>query len=321
MEEPVTNLVTMKSVIDEEHDTIQANMTWQNYDLNETVVPLVQLLKDHAVQTLIRTYGKVMVDKDEIFDLFIQDVFTYFPLLMQELAITRLIDGYSVDTYDQDSTTFTRSEKLNTQMTGNVKTDNTANLNEGIDGNSTQKDTGTVKDNTTASGTQSGETKIVNGTNVTTSNTHNVQMTKNLPEQALDSTGHFPIGEDGAPDLGNAYVQGAAEQYSVGTPILTDETSTQNTSSENSGTNDTTRTNNLTSTNTSNSNRNTTSTGSDKTDSTQTNIGDNVITERTDIKATNKQYSYEITNFLTAASTVVAFSNFEDRFYWLRGLI
>lgn len=316
------DLITVRDLIIAEYQSFLQVMNWNNYDLNETIIPVVDLLRNHAMEVLFRTYGNVLVNKDEVLELFLNDVFVYFPLLMQELAITRLIDGYAVGTHDQDSTTFTRNENLLTESDSiaNVKSDGTGSEN--MDQNSTRKDTGTVSDVNTSTNNQNTETKITNDSEVQTSNNHSVSFAREMPEQSIDSTTtKFPIGEDGIPDMSTGTVQNASENFGSATPMITHETSTQNNigSNDTNGTN--TRTDNLQSTDTGKSTRSTVTGSVDKSDSKVKNTGNNVITEQTDIRATNKQYSYEITNFLSAASTVVAFSNWENKFSWLRGLV
>src|SRR5690606_8356203 len=94
--------VPFKELIEENKNLLKAYMIWENYDLNDKVLPVVEDLKEHALFVLQQNYGRYQVSPD-IVDELIADVFVYFPPLMQQLAISRLMDAYSVPEEDTET--------------------------------------------------------------------------------------------------------------------------------------------------------------------------------------------------------------------------
>lgn len=300
---------------------IKAAMRWENYDLNQTIIPIVDKLRDDAFQTLIRDFGRYVVE-DEVYPELLNDIFIYFPVLAQELSITRLIDAYAVNTHDTDTESIRRTESLNTEQDQNsILTTGTSVMETGVV-DSTVKNTGTTKDSGKQNTTQSSETNIINTSDIDLTTNHSMSMQHNLPEQALDgTTGKFPIGDDNIPSLGTSYIQNANESYASNSPAGTDETSDQTSTGESEVLNENTMTNDLTTTDKGTNTSTRTNSGSDMSDSVTLTKGNNVYTEDRELNATNKQYAYEVTAFLNSAASVIAFRNWTNRFSWVIGFV
>lgn len=312
--------VLFKDLILDNTADIKSYMRWDNYDLNDTVIPVVETLKDHALIVLMNSYGKFHVEQDIIEEIF-ADVFIYFPILMQQLAITRLIDAYGVVKDDVESQTTERTENLNTNVEQNSKmTAGTTQTDSNIL-DTQQKTTGTIGVAGTASNTQNSTTNIENSSDVESTGTRNVNISHNMPEQALSDTGKFPTDPQGTPILTSSYIQQAQEGFTSSNPINTTELSKQTILNTNNGSNDTTTTNDITVSDTGKTTRTTTNSGSDNTEAKTATTGTNTFTETITSNITNKQYAYEIKAFLETADSLIAFKKWEDQFSWVVGII
>lgn len=318
--EPDTRIL-FKDLVSANLIAIKSNMRWDNYSLNETTIPVVDLLKDHAISVLTKSYGMFHVEQD-ILDPLTADVFMYFPVLMQQLGITRLMDAYSVVKEDLNVDELVRTEVLegevdeNSQLTlGSTNTD--TNIL-----NTQQKTTGTVVVDNEQTNILDGTTIINNTSGVESTGNRNVNLTHNMPEQAINGiTGQFPVDDEGTPILTTSYAQTASENFSTSNPIATTETSNQDTDNTNTLTSDSTTTNDLTVADTGTTTRTVVGSGSDATDTLTTTNNTNTINEKHTSTATNKQYAYEIQAFLDSTDSIVAFSKWEDRFSWIPGII
>jgi hypothetical protein len=315
------NTILFKDMILENIDDIKTYMKWENYTLNNVVIPVTEMVKDHALIVLMNSYGLFHVEQD-IFDSFCADVFIYFPILLQQLAITRLIDAYGVVTDDTDIVTTVRTETLDSN------TEQTSELTQGTtqtDANvlATQhKTTGTIKDVGTASNTQTTLSDITNTSGVESSGSRNVNLSHNMPEQSINGiTGLFPADSQGTPKLTTSYVQTATEAFNTSNPINTSESSHQTGTNGNTGNNSNTTTNDITVADTGTTTRTSTNSGSDSTEAKTATKGNNTISETVTSQLTNKQYAYEIKAFLETADGLIAFSRWEDRFTWVIGII
>lgn len=295
-------------------------MRWENYTINETTIPVIDLLKDDAIQALKRAYGKYHVEPD-IYDDFLNDVFTYFPILMQQLAISRLLDAYAVNTHDLDTETTTRTEKVN-ESTNQLSTLTAGtSVTEANSQDNTQKTTGTVKDDSTQTGTQDSMIDITNTSNTELTGSHNVALNYAMPEQSIDGvTKEFEYNLDGTPFLGTSNVQGATENFGSNSPINSGESSNQQTTVNTETTTGNIQTNDVTVTDEMTGNRTLTNSGSDNSNSNTQVTADNVTTESRELQATNKQYAYEVAAFLDVAGKTVAFEIWTNRFSWVVGI-
>src|SRR5690606_39821324 len=77
---------------------------------------------------LEQNYGRYRVSP-EIVDELIADVFVYFPPLMQQLAISRLMDAYSVPEEDTETETMTRAEETTGEIQQNSEDRKSTRLN------------------------------------------------------------------------------------------------------------------------------------------------------------------------------------------------
>lgn len=295
-------------------------MRWENYTINETTIPVIELLKDDALNALKRAYGKYYVEPD-IYDDLLNDVFTYFPILMQQLAISRLLDAYAVNTHDLDTETTTRTEKVNESTNQNSTLTAGTSVIEANSQDNTQKTTGTVKDESTQTGSQDSVIDITNSSNTELTGSHTVSMTHNMPEQSIDgTTKEFVIGDDGTPELKTSTIQNASETYGSNSPINSGESSNQQSSVDTTTTTDNTTTNDVTVTDEMTGNRTLTNSGSDNSNSNTQVTADNITTESRELQATNKQYAYEVAAFLDVAGKTVAFEIWTNRFSWVVGI-
>lgn len=313
--------ILFKKFVLENIEDIKTYMRWDNYQLNETEIPVVEMVKDHALIVLMNSYGLFHVEQD-IYDAFCADIFIYFPILLQQLAITRLIDAYGVVANDVETVETVRTETQNSSVAQNSEMVAGTSQTNNNTLNTQQKTTGTVAVEGSASGTQNSTTSIINSSGVESTGTRSVNLAHELPEQAISgSTGEFPIDTQGTPVLTNSYVQTAQEGFTTSNPINTSESSDQSIQNTNSGTNDSTTTNDVTIADTGTTTQITTNSGSDtsesKTDANTTNTYNEKITSH----VTNKQYSYEIKAFLETADSLVAFARWEDKFSWVVGII
>lgn len=300
---------------------IKTIMTWQNYDLNDNVLPVIDLLKTHALSVLQLSYGRYMFD-DERLDEFCADVFTGFPILMQQLSISRVLDGMAIVPTDTSSEITSRSEGLTSDVTQESElTAGTTQTSTDVL-NTQQATTGTIgvtNDNTRL---QEGTTDINNTSTVAKTGGKTVNLSHQMPEQAIDGmTGDFPVDDQGTPNLAAAYVQTAAENFNTSNPISTTETSNQEVNSSITDSGETVTTNNVTVADTGTNTQTRVNSGSDTTNS-LTNTSQNVtIDEERTRTETNKQFAYEFKAFLESVESVNAFRNWELSFAWVCGII
>lgn len=304
------------------NDTIlKANMAWQNYDLNDTVLPVVDLVKDHALMVLSKSYGLFHVEQD-ILDPLTVDVFIYFPILLQQLAITRLIDAYGVVKDDVETQETVRTEKNKNTINQDSELKSGTTVSDSATTDMEQKNTGTVRQDNDTTNNQITSTDIQNNSNVSGTGGRNVNLNHSMPDQAIDSTtGKFPVDSQGSPVLTDLFVQNATQSFNTANPLSTTETSTQSTNNNVTGTNDNLTTNDLTSKDTGTTTRNVVNGGSDVSESVTVSDADNTLNEKITSTVTNKQYAYEIKAFLETADSLIAFRKWEDRFSWVVGII
>lgn len=313
--------IPFRELVQENRTLIKSQMIWTNYDLNETVLPVVEDLKEHALQVLEWNYGRYQVEPD-ILDDVLADVFTYFPPLMQELAISRLFDAYTVAAEDEESETITRTEEMNQEVQQNSQLTLGTKSEETTEEDTEQKTTGTVSVEGTTDNTQTSTTNIENTSGVEMTGNRSVNITHNLPEQALPGgTGYFPTDPEGTPILTGAYVQTATENFNTHNPIDSTETSHQMVVANAETTNDQVTTNDVTVANTGTRSRTVENSGSDSSQSLTNTDALNTITETRERKLTNKQYAYELRAFLDSVTAVNAFQRWADKFSWVVGIL
>ena len=319
--EPEVQTIPFRELIQENKELLKSYMKWENYELNEKVLPVVEDLKEHALMVLEKSYGRYQVEPD-IVDELIVDVFTYFPPLMQELAISRLFDAFTVAQEDEESETFTRTEEKNQEMLQNSQLTLGTKAEETQTEDTEQKTTGTVSVEGTTENTQTSTTSIENNSGVSMTGNRSVNLTHNLPEQALpDGTGYFPTDPEGTPILTASYIQTATENFNTHNPIDSTETSEQTQAGSGTTTTDQTTTNDVTVANTGTSTRTVQNSGSDQSQSLTSTDEQNTITETRSRTMTNKQYAYELRAFLDSVTAVNAFQRWEDKFSWVVGIL
>lgn len=313
--------VLFRELVEDNRTTIKEFMKWENYELNEKELPVVDDLKEHALMVLEMNYGRYEVE-DDILDELCADVFTYFPPLMQQLAISRLMDAYSVPEEDTTTDTLTREvvsnaeTQQNSQLTLGTKTEETT------EDNTQQKTTGTVSVANDSETTQSSNTTIENTSGVAMTGSRSVNLNHNMPEQAIPGgTGYFPTDPEGTPILDASYVQNASENFNTHNPIDSEETSEQSSMGTTITESDTVTTNDVTVANTGTVGRSVENSGTDNSESTSNTEETETVTETRTQTATNKQYAYEIKAFLESVEAVNAFDNWTNRFSWVVGII
>ena len=84
--------IPFKDLIENNKTELMSYMEWNNYTMNDVTIPLVEELKEHALMVLSKSYGMFHVEPD-ILEPLEADIFVYFPILMQQLAISRLMDA------------------------------------------------------------------------------------------------------------------------------------------------------------------------------------------------------------------------------------
>ena len=310
-----------KTLVDENINDIREMMIWQNYELNETTLPVLPLVQDHAIMVLKKSYGRSIVD-DEILDELLVDVFTHFPVLLQQLSITRLIDAYGVGKSDIDVVKTVRNENLLTELDGNSV--NTQNLlrtdNENIEKETTTTGTVSTVDNST--NTQTSGTTIMNISNMEETGARSVNLSHSMPEQAISGvTGNFAIDTQGTPILSPIYTQEANESFSTTKPLQSSESSTQSINNTSDLESDSVTTNNITVGDSGRSTNTSSNTGTESNEASSKQSGKNEITETITSTLTNKQYAYEIKAFLETADSINAFKKWELNFSWIEGII
>lgn len=313
--------ILFKDLILDYSTEIKTYMVWENYELNDVTIPVVEMLKDHALIVLMNSYGSFHVEQN-IIDALCADVFIYFPILMQQLAISRLMDAYGVVKDDVNTEELTRTERTNTEIDQNSQLTVGTTISENNILDTEQKTTGTVRVETDMSNTQNSQTTIENTSGVESTGSRSVNLNYNMPEQSLNgSTGNFPKDQQGTPILDSSYAQSANENFNTSNPINTSETSEQNISNTTTGNNDATTTNDVTVSDSGTTTRTVNNSGSDNSKLNSSTDGTTDIVEKRTITATNKQYAYEIKAFLESTDTLVAFSRWEDKFSWVVGIV
>jgi len=250
------------------------------------------------------------------------DIFIYFPILLQHLAITRLIDAFGVVKDDINTQETVRQEKVNTKIDQSGKTTLGTSTMNTDEINTQQKTTGTVKVADSNKTDSLSSTSITNISGIESTGNRSVNITHTLPEQSINQgTGFFPIDEQGTPILSSSFVQNANESFNTNNPIDTLESSEQSMTNKGNSTGDSTSTSDLTVANTGTNIAKLSHSGSDSTEGLTKTDGLNDITEKITSTETNKQYAYEIKAFLETSDTLIAFSKWEDRFSWVVGII
>lgn len=317
----MTETVPFRELIQENKTLLKSYMNWENYELNDKVLPVVEDLKEHALFVLEQNYGRYQVSP-EIVDELIADVFVYFPPLMQQLAISRLMDAYSVPEEDTETETMTRAEETTGEVQQNSELTLGTQAQESEEQNTQQATTGTVSVAGSTENTQSSNTTIENTSGVAMTGNRSVNLTHNMPEQALvGGTGNFPTDPEGTPILSSAYTQTATENFNTHNPIDSEETSEQTSSGTSMSETNQTTTNDVTVANTGTNTRTVQNSGSDTSQSNTSNEETKEITETRSRTMTNKQYAYEIKAFLESVEVVNAFENWANRFSWVVGII
>lgn len=321
-------------------------MIWDEFDIVETPLPPFALdrIQEKAIKLLTRNYGYFNVGVELVdntgdypkfyFPEFEADLMTYFSELVQTLSITLKMLGINVPEVDIITETYDRTEDITSNQTSDninlVETDiiNNNTTNQTSSSDTTQSNTGTVANTGTSINDIEYEREIVNASQVDETGNRNVNLSHQMPEQAINGAGNFSEDSQGTPNLGASYVQSASENFATMNPMSTSETSTQR-----DITNKQTTTNNLTQTNnllndslTTNVLENTEGTiGKSTTTEDLKNVvegtGQNVIHEVKSIEKTNPQYAAEISKFLDNVQSINAFQSFVDKFSWLCGVI
>lgn len=313
-------MVRFHELLTDNEAELRSEMRWENYTINETVIPVIDLLKTDALNALRRAYGKYYVYPD-IYDDVLNDVFTYFPILMQQLAISRLLDAYVVNQNDLEKETTTRTEKRDQVGNENSSLTKGTSTSEISSQNNEQKNTGTVKDSSTQDSESDSTNQIDNTSGIEQTGSRSVQLAHAMPEQSIDgTTGNLPEDEQGTPILKTSYVQSANESFATTNPIQNSESSQQHTTGTGKVTSEATQTNDLTQTDTMTGNRTVTDSGTDQTASTTENTENATITETRELSSANKQYAQEVSGFLEVAGKTVAFENFVNSFSWVVGI-
>lgn len=309
-----------KDLLVENDAMLKSNMTWQNYNLNNVTIPVENLVKEHALMVLSKSYGMFHVEQD-ILDPLTADIFIYFPILLQQLAITRLIDAFGVVKDDIDTQETVRTEILNGETSQTSEQNVESNSGNTRTTNMEQKNTGTVVIDNSATNAQTTETDIVNTSNVAQTGGRGVNFSHSMPEQGITGTNSFPSDDEGTPILSAVFVQSAAQNFQTANPVDTSENSTQNTTNNVTTSEDSTTTNDLTSKDTGTVADSGTATGTDVSESTTNTDTTNTINEMITNTTTNKQYAYEIKAFLETADSLIAFKKWENNFGWVIGII
>lgn len=313
--------ILFRELIQNNISELKSYMKWENYELNEKDLPVVEDLKDHALMVLSNSYGNYDVDEDILSEL-CADIFIYFPTLMQQLAISRLMDAYSVPEDDTISETIMRTEnemsetQQNSQLTLGTSQTETNELD------TQQKTTGTVSVEGSTENTQTSNLQIENSSGVEMTGNHTVNLQHNMPEQAISGiTGSFPTDPEGTPILSTSTVQNATETFNTSNPIDTLETSEQSSVQSSNTESESVTTNDVTVADTGTTTRTSTNSGSDESQSTTSSDTMNNIEETRTRTETNKQYAYEIKAFLESVDSINAFERWVDKFSWVVGII
>lgn len=313
-------------------EVLKAEMFWNNYGLNDVLLPVTDELKSHSLDLLTRNYGAFEVG--EILEEIKADIFVNFPLLMQSLSISASMTYESVSRYDTEKETRILSEigrdKNNSVETQNSQRDTkgTNVTQENNSSNSEAKNTGTVSTNETSQRSESNVVDATNASSTPMTGSKNVAITHAMPEQDISgTTGNFTRDSQGTPILNNSTVQNASENYSTVNQFQSTSDLDQKTEIENTIINDNLRTDNttqITSNNVDVQSLNN-ATGNENLAGINTVEGTNETehqtTERIERKLANKQYPFEVSKFLESINTVKSFSKWVDSFAWLCGVL
>lgn len=314
-------MILFKDLLTNNETELKSFMEWENYDMNDVTIPLVEKLKDHSLMVLSKSYGMFHVEQS-ILDELCADIFIYFPILMQQLAISRLMDAYGVVPDDINTETLTRTETLasETEQNSELRLGNQSEDSTVL--NTQQTTTGTVGVDSTVETNRLSNTSIENTSGIDSTGGRSVSLDHSMPEQAINGgTGNFPIDDQGTPILSTSYVQGASENFNTSNPINTTETSESVTNNSDNTNSESMTTNDVTVANTGTNVRTLTNTGKDESDSLTSTDSVNSIEETRTRSETNKQYAYEIKAFLESTDTLNAFKRWENNFSWVVGII
>ena len=155
----MTETVPFRELIDENKILLKPSMIWENYDLNDKVLPVVDDLKEHALFVLQQSMvaiGLLILWMNSLL------TFVYFPPLMQQLAISRLMDAYSVPEEDTETETMTRAETASGEVQQNSELMLGTQLQETEEQDTQQTTTGTVSVDGSTESTQTSNTTIEN---------------------------------------------------------------------------------------------------------------------------------------------------------------
>lgn len=324
-----------KDVIDKYLSDLKNEMSWNNYNLNDTELEVQEILKDHALLTLKRAYGSSYFDdiEDDIENLK-NEIFINFPSLLQQLSVSRVINGRAVVPVDTLSEIITRREDFNKNVSGlgtlTVGTTTEQNTTSSATGSNTGivEDTGTTTDVQGSSLSNTSISEIENSSNAEITGGRTTSVSYALPHQALQGiTQGFPVDEEGNPILSDATVDNANAVFNTSNPMTTTDESSQTTTNSSESSLNNTTTNNLKTDSLNTSNESATgsmtlsNSGQDISDTTQDETGYNEVREQIDREATNAQYSYEINAFLQSSMTYNAYKTWVKEFSWIRGII
>lgn len=301
---------------------IKTYMSWNNYTLNDVTIPVIEILKDHALIVLTNSYGLFKVEEVDTLEPFFADIFIHFPILLQQLAISRLMDALGVVKNDTNTETLIRTEILDSDVDQTSKlTLGTTNTDNNVL-NTQHITTGTILNANDSTNTQNSTTAIDNTSGVLATGNKSVNLSHNMPEQSINAvTGNLTADLQGTPILTTAYIQAASENFNTSNPVNTTESSDQIVNNTSIVSNDTLTTNNVNVADTGTTTQTTVNSGFDNSDSlTATDTTNNINETRTTIQ-TNKQYAYEIKAFLESTDTLNAFKRWEDNFSWVVGIV
>lgn len=321
-------------------------MIWDDFDLVENPLPTfaIKRIQDKCISLLCRNYGHfnvwVMLEDNSgdyprfHFPEFEGDLMTFFPELIQTLSITLKMLGMNVPEIDITTEKFDRVEDISSNQSSTQDATSSSDMvnknisNQDTTTDSTQTTSGTVKDSGTSETDIKFERDIINTSEIDETGNRNVNLSHQMPEQAISGTGNFPVDNQGTPQLSTSYIQGAGESFSTINPMISTETSHQKDME-----NKTTTTNDLTQasnglTDTFNKSKvlgESETTGSASTIDNIQNVvegtGKNTISEIRTTEKTNPQYAQEISKFLDNVQTINAFNEFINKFHWLCGIL
>ncbi len=324
-----------KDFMTENSDELKAEMIWDNYGLNDVVLPVSDDLKEHALKLLTLNYGKYDVgETEDILDEMKADVFVNFPLLMQSLSIAASMTYESVSKMDIETEeriiTETGTDKRNSIQSNNTVHD-TAGKTDIVENTSVLgeiKNTGTVNIHETSEREETTTIDADTESITPATGSKSVALTHNMPEQAISGiTNDFTHDEQGTPEMDAATVQNASANYSTINQFQNTQAIDQTTTIDNEIINDNTRTDDTTQITDNMSEAHSTNTISGQettmgnTTVEGTNITENTITDTLTAERANKQYPYEISKFLESIDVVKPVVKWVDAFSWLIGVV